>query len=223
GREGDAADLRHRRVRHLAAARCPQSRSVSGQSGIVVPVAVPPGAGRQAEARLARDREQPARQVLPAHRLRQAPARAASRAMESRVVRRHECPRGRLMFLNRLASMARWTFSRSKAEADMDDELHTFVDMAAADHVRDGATPAEARRLAMLQVGGVEPVKERVRTGRHGAWLDVAGRDARYGLRQLRRDPAFAAIAIATLALGIGGVTAMFSAFDAVLIRPLPY
>ena len=127
------------------------------------------------------------------------------------------------MFLNRLASIARWTFSRSKAEADMDDELHTFVDMAAADHVRDGATPAEARRLAMLQVGGVEQVKERVRTGRHGAWLDVAGRDARYGLRQPRRDPAFAAIAIATLALGIGGVTAMFSAFDAVLIRPMPY
>jgi len=56
-----------------------------------------------------------------------------------------------------------------------------------------------------------------------GACLDAAGRDVRYGLRQLRRNPAFAAIAIATLALGIGGMTAMFSAFDAVLIRPLPY
>jgi putative ABC transport system permease protein len=53
--------------------------------------------------------------------------------------------------------------------------------------------------------------------------LDVAGRDVRYGLRQLRRNPAFSAIAIATLALGIGGITAMFSVFDAVLIRPLPY
>ena len=51
----------------------------------------------------------------------------------------------------------------------------------------------------------------------------VAGRDVRYGLRQVRRNPAFSAIAIATLALGIGGITAMFSAFDAVLIRPLPY
>ena len=127
------------------------------------------------------------------------------------------------MFLNRLASIARWTFRRNKAEVDMNDELQAFVDMVAADHVRDGATPADARRLAMLQVGGVEQVKERVRTGRHGAWLDVVGRDARYGLRQLRRDPAFAAIAIAMLALGIGGVTAMFSAVDAVLIRPLPY
>ena len=58
---------------------------------------------------------------------------------------------------------------------------------------------------------------------RHGAWLDVAGRDVRYGLRQVRRNPAFSAVAIATLALGIGGITAMFSAVDAVLIRPLPY
>ena len=106
---------------------------------------------------------------------------------------------------------------------DLNDELQTFVDMAAADAVRDGATPAEARRRAVLQLGGVEQAKEHVRSGRHGAWLDAAGRDVRYGLRQVRRNPAFSAIAIATLALGIGGITAMFSAFDAVLIRPLPY
>jgi len=67
-----------------------------------------------------------------------------------------------------------------------------------------------------------EPAKERVRAARHGAWIDALARDARYGLRQIRRDPAFSAIAIATLALGIGGITAMFSAFDTVLIRPLP-
>jgi putative ABC transport system permease protein len=61
------------------------------------------------------------------------------------------------------------------------------------------------------------------RNPRPRAWLDVAGRDARYALRQLRRNPAFSSVAIATLALGIGGIAAMFSAFDAVLIRPLPY
>jgi putative ABC transport system permease protein len=128
-----------------------------------------------------------------------------------------------MKWLHRLASGLRWILHRNKAEADLDDELRTFVDMAAADHVRDGATPAEARRLAALQVGGVEQAKERVRSARVGAWLDAAGRDARHGLRQVRRDPAFSAIAIATLALGIGGVTAVFSAFDTVLIRPLPY
>ena len=128
-----------------------------------------------------------------------------------------------MKLLHRLASMVRWIVNRNRAEADLDDELQAFVDMAAADHVRNGATPAEARRLATIQVGGVEQAKERVRTDRHGAWLDAAGRDVRHGLRQIRRDPGFSAVAIATLALGIGGITAVFSAFDAVLIRPLPY
>ncbi len=128
-----------------------------------------------------------------------------------------------MKLLHRLASVVGWMVNRNKAEADLDDEVQAFVEMAAADHVRAGATPAEARRLARLQIGGVEQAKERVRTGRHGAWLDAAGRDLRQGVRQLRRDRAFSAIAIATLALGIGGVAAMFSAFDAVLIRPLPY
>ena len=95
--------------------------------------------------------------------------------------------------------------------------------MAAADRMRDGAPPGDARRLAILHLGGVEQTKERVRSARCGAWLDQIARDVRDGLRQVRRNPAFSAIAIATLALGIGVNTAMFSAVDAVLIRPLPY
>ncbi len=128
-----------------------------------------------------------------------------------------------MTLLHRLTSIVRWIARRDRAEQDLNDELQAFVDMAAADGVRDGATPAEADRLALLQLGGMEQAKEHVRSGRHGAWLDVAGSDVRYGLRQVRRNPAFSAVAIATLALGIGGITAMFSAFDAVLIRPLPY
>jgi predicted permease len=128
-----------------------------------------------------------------------------------------------MKLLHRLVSMARWLVRRNQAERDLNDELETFVEMAAADEIRDGATPAEARRRATLQLGGLEQAKERVRGARHGAWLDVAGRDVRYGLRQVRRNPAFSAVAITTLALGIGGMTAMFSAFDAVLVRPLPY
>jgi putative ABC transport system permease protein len=78
-------------------------------------------------------------------------------------------------------------------------------------------------RRDRAELGGVEQVEERIRGTRHGAWLDVAARDVRYGWRQVKRNPAFSAIAIATLALGIGGITAMFSAFDAILLRPLPY
>lgn len=128
-----------------------------------------------------------------------------------------------MTLLHRLASIVRWMARRNQAERDLNDEMEAFVDMAAADQIRDGATVDEARRQAALQLGGLEQAKERVRGARHGAWLDVAGRDVRYGLRQVRRNPAFSAIAIATLALGIGGMTAMFSAFDAVLIRPMPY
>jgi putative ABC transport system permease protein len=128
-----------------------------------------------------------------------------------------------MTLLHRLRSIVLWIARRDSAERDLNDELQAFVDMAAADKVRAGASPAEARRLAVLELGGVEQVKERVRRGRHGGWLDVAGRDVSYGLRQVRRNPAFFGVAIATLALGIGGLTAMYSTFDAVLIRPLPY
>src|SRR5688572_18545484 len=127
------------------------------------------------------------------------------------------------MFLHRMKSIARWLFRRNTVEQELHDELCTFVDMVAAGQIRDGATPDDAQRRAALELGGMEQAKERVRGARHGAWLDAAARDVRHGLRQVRRNPGFSAVAIATLALGIGGMTAMFSAFDSVLVRPLPY
>ena len=66
-------------------------------------------------------------------------------------------------------------------------------------------------------------MKAQVRAERYAGGLDAAARDLRYGLRQLRRNPGFSTISIATLALGIGGITATFSAFDAILVRPMPY
>jgi putative ABC transport system permease protein len=128
-----------------------------------------------------------------------------------------------MRLLHRLVSVVRWITRRDIAEKDLNDELQAFIDMAAADEARNGMTEAEARRRAALRLGGLEQAKERVRGGRHGAWLDIVGRDLRYGMRQIRRDPAFSAIVIATLALGIGVNTAMFSAVDAVLIKSLPY
>src|SRR4029453_423040 len=128
-----------------------------------------------------------------------------------------------MTLLHRLASIVRWIARRERAEQDLNDELQVFIDMATAEEVRDGATVTEARRRAALQLGGLEQTKERVRSGRHGACLDMAGRDIRCGWRQLRRNPGFSAIAIATLAVSIGGITAIFSAFDTILLRPLPY
>jgi predicted permease len=124
--------------------------------------------------------------------------------------------------LHRLASVLRWALRRDRAERDLNDELQAFVDMAVSDRMRDGASPAEARRVVAVQIGGVEQAKERVRSGRHGAWLDEFGRDFRYGLRQIRRSPTFFGIAIATLALGIGVNTAIFGLWHNVLYASLP-
>jgi hypothetical protein len=128
-----------------------------------------------------------------------------------------------MTLLHRLASIVRWIAHRNRAEQDLDEELQAFVEMAAAAEIRDGATPAEARRVAVLQLGGLQQAKERVRAGRHGAWLDEVGQDVRYALRRCARNPSFSAIVIVTLALGIGANSAMFAIADAALLRPLPF
>ena len=94
-----------------------------------------------------------------------------------------------MTFLRRLVSVLRWIFNRRKAEQGLDDELEAFVDVSAAETMRDGLSLAEARRLAMLELGGVEQAKERVRTDRHGAWLDEVGRDMRYAFRMFVKQP----------------------------------
>jgi putative ABC transport system permease protein len=128
-----------------------------------------------------------------------------------------------MTLLHRLRSIVRWIVRRDGAERDLHDELETFVDMAAADKVRDGAAPADARRQAVIDLGGIEQTKERVRAARRGAWLDDLGRDVRYGVRQIRRNPAFSAVVVATLALGVGLTASVFAVLHAVVLRPLPF
>ena len=85
--------------------------------------------------------------------------------------------------------------------------------------MRDGVPPDEARRLARLELGGIEQVREQVRTQRHGGWLDEIGRDVRYAFRMFVRNPGFTFIIVVTLALGIGANTAIFSLIDALMLR----
>jgi putative ABC transport system permease protein len=127
-----------------------------------------------------------------------------------------------MRFLHRLASTVRWLVHRNSHEQDLKDEIQAFVDMAAADRMRDGTPPDDARRMAVLDLGGVEQTKERIRSARYGAWLDEIERDIRYAVRTCARNPGFSAVVVLTLALGIGANTAIFSLVNALILRSLP-
>jgi MacB-like periplasmic core domain len=128
-----------------------------------------------------------------------------------------------MIILHRLKSFARWVFRRGEVERQLHDELESFIEFTARDKIRDGVAPDEARRLARLELRGVDQTKERVRWYRWGAQLDVLLQDLRYGWRSLTRQPGFTAIVVVTLAVGIGANTAVYSVVDATLFRPLPF
>jgi predicted permease len=112
---------------------------------------------------------------------------------------------------------------RPRAEERLEKELHFHLEQHKADLIARGHSPAEARRLARIALGGPEQVKEECRDVRSMHWLADLSRDFRYALRNLRQRPGFAAVALSTLALGCAATTVMFTVTYGVLLKPLSY
>ncbi len=111
---------------------------------------------------------------------------------------------------------------RDDTDADLRDELESLAAIERDERLASGASPDEARRDVLARTGSVTSVQEVVRRRRTFGWLDDLARDMRYGLRQWRREPIFTAVAVLSLALGIGANTAIFSLIDHVMLRALP-
>src|SRR6266403_5365874 len=121
-------------------------------------------------------------------------------------------------WLVRLASV----FRRTPLDTELREELESHLQMHILDNVRAGMTKEEARRQALIKLGGITQTQQLYRERRGLPFLDALAQDIRYSIRVLARSRGFTFVAILTLALGIGVNTAVFTAFDALALRPRP-